>query len=194
MWYKEQRKPEGFGEGSESGNSHSQWTVTDRGNTVRQLGGSVPVMLRVKGTDLQAFIREKYLLTKNWPDSSSTWKELGSHHFILTSEKWTHWKISNSSWLLKWETQANAATKVEETHKCRKSQHLQGSSQCRGKRSWTEIHESWGGWPSVNDTESGNPKGPGYRSPTILWDTPPRTWLFSCKKYQRKIPSCFQLQ
>ena len=49
--------------------------------------GSVPVMLRVKGTDLQAFIREKYLPTKNWPDSSSTWKDLGSHHFILTSEK-----------------------------------------------------------------------------------------------------------
>lgn len=89
--------------------------------------------------DLQAFIREKYLPTKNWPDSNSTWKELGSHHFILTSEKLNTLKNQRFFLALKRETQANAATKIEETHKCRKSQHLQGSSQCRGRRPWTEF-------------------------------------------------------
>lgn len=70
-----------------------EWSLSMNSNGQREHGppagplGSVLVMLRIKGTDLQAFIREKYLPTKNWPDSSSTWKELESHHFILTSEK-----------------------------------------------------------------------------------------------------------
>lgn len=109
MWYKEQRKPEGCGEGSESRNSHSQWTVTDRGNSVRQLGHWIC------SSDAQS---QRYGFTGIYQGKIFTNKELARFQFYMEGawESPLHtnkWKVNSLK-----NQQFFSALKMGDTGKC----------------------------------------------------------------------------
>lgn len=126
--------------------------------------------------------------------SDYTYKELRSHHSILTNKKLNI--LKNQYWIHKRgeDTDKPLSSRLERQVNVERQnlleQRLRRGYQCQGRNSWTIIDkllEAQCRWPWKLKTLG----DPVIWAPTISWDLPPRVQPGSHTKCLRKITSSF---